>query len=428
MSTTGSRSRFAATAAFVLVVLLPGLAQAQLPSAAGGLGNNLEWVKTVVIDTVPTQVPGYASVFGDTLFLSDGVQGVNIYDVSDPLNPLLVAELNTPGPSFYPDQVGAYITYGRYTTNGKILLQAGYDEDSRYFPGEEATMTLYVFDVSDPANPQRLGKLTRKLAHHYGGAFCILDCKWAYDRGGGIIDLRDPSAPKPAGNWLKGLRFHSAHFTKGPAATDIVEIARGVVATGTVPMYVLDVSRPTKPRVLARSDGSPSTRGSIAWPDFAAGGPLLTSNVGGIGAGREHCGVAAEDEGSSKDSLFATWDGSHWRKSNLLTRVDQYRPRNGTYTDGDPAVSGSNIAYGGGCAVGYFHVRRSRGGTYLAAVATRGHGMKLLEVDRAGRISQHGWFLPHGGSTLNSVWVTDRVIYTIDSHRGIDILRYTGDL
>lgn len=63
-----------------------------------------------------------------------------------------------------------------------------------------------------------------------------------------------------------------------------------------------------------------------------------------------------------------------------------------------------------------------RGGLIVGAFFD--HGTRLLEVDRKGKISQIGGFLPYGGVTLSSFWVTKEIVYAVDQTRGIDILRY----
>lgn len=46
---------------------------------------------------------------------------------------------------------------------------------------------------------------------------------------------------------------------------------------------------------------------------------------------------------------------------------------------------------------------------------------------RWGRNScEKGLFLPLGGETIATYWVTDEIVYAIDTTRGIDILRYGG--
>jgi hypothetical protein len=61
-------------------------------------------------------------------------------------------------------------------------------------------------------------------------------------------------------------------------------------------------------------------------------------------------------------------------------------------------------------------------------VAWYENGLRLLSVAPDGQITSSGWFLPHGGNVFDVRWITDRVVYSLDHYRGIDILRYTGDI
>jgi hypothetical protein len=54
-------------------------------------------------------------------------------------------------------------------------------------------------------------------------------------------------------------------------------------------------------------------------------------------------------------------------------------------------------------------------------------GTRFLEVNRRGKIDEIGYFLPYAGSTSATYWITDEILYAVDYHRGIDILRFDPD-
>ena len=56
------------------------------------------------------------------------------------------------------------------------------------------------------------------------------------------------------------------------------------------------------------------------------------------------------------------------------------------------------------------------------------HGTRFLRVSDKGKVSEEGYFLPYRGDTSAAYWLTDEIVYSIDYERGIDILRYTGEL
>jgi hypothetical protein len=54
------------------------------------------------------------------------------------------------------------------------------------------------------------------------------------------------------------------------------------------------------------------------------------------------------------------------------------------------------------------------------------HGARFLNVSPAGKISEVGYFTPFGGETIATYWITNEIVYAVDLHRGIDILRYSA--
>jgi hypothetical protein len=62
------------------------------------------------------------------------------------------------------------------------------------------------------------------------------------------------------------------------------------------------------------------------------------------------------------------------------------------------------------------------------AVTFFNHGTHFMRVDRKGKISDEGWFIPHAGNSAAVEWLTDRIVYAIDLQRGFDVLKYNGKL
>ncbi|MDX1657182.1 MAG: hypothetical protein R3343_00030 [Nitriliruptorales bacterium] len=61
-----------------------------------------------------------------------------------------------------------------------------------------------------------------------------------------------------------------------------------------------------------------------------------------------------------------------------------------------------------------------------AAVTFFEHGLRVLGVDASGQLTEAGGFIPAGGNSSTPVWITDEILYVIDLHRGIDVLRFGG--
>ncbi|MGH2400897.1 MAG: hypothetical protein ACRDF6_13760, partial [bacterium] len=81
-----------------------------------------------------------------------------------------------------------------------------------------------------------------------------------------------------------------------------------------------------------------------------------------------------------------------------------------------------------GCSTHWFehHPTFRDGG--IVAVTFFNHGTHFMRVDRKGKISDEGWFIPHAGNSAAVEWLTDRIVYAIDLQRGFDVLKYNGKL
>jgi hypothetical protein len=113
-------------------------------------------------------------------------------------------------------------------------------------------------------------------------------------------------------------------------------------------------------------------------------------------------------------------DGT-FKVGGTFTKLDEVRPRSGTYADGR---SPYNVL---GCSVHWFteHPQFQNGGA--VALAEYENGTRVLQVTPQGKLIEQGYFLPLGGSTSAPHFHPNgKVIYAIDYTRGIDVLRYTG--
>ncbi len=367
----------------VLVACTLGLAAGVLPSsdvgAAGLTSGPIEYVKTIPLDAGAAQV---AKKVGDYLYLTSW-KALSVYEVSDLLNPVHISTIPT----------GFQFPAERMDTNGRILIIAE----------QTPIYRLHIFDVSDPESPSELATLDGTPDHTFT---CVLDCRWAYGSHGTIVDLRDPADPQVAGDWNDGglTYWH-----------DAVEVSPGKVLTASMPtMRFLDGRKnPAKPRHVALGDSTAAQTqgylGTVLWPRTGRDRFVLGSEESSF-SGR--C--------SEQTSAFVTWDSSSWRRTHTFQLADTYRLGNGTMTDGSPPVSAI------GCSTHVFdaHPRFSNGG--LVTLAHYEHGTRLLDIGANGQIEEIGWFLPAGGSTSASYWMSEDIIYSIDFHRGLDILRYTG--
>src|SRR3712207_5577252 len=82
-----------------------------------------------------------------------------------------------------------------------------------------------------------------------------------------------------------------------------------------------------------------------------------------------------------------------------------------------------------GCSAHWFeeHPTFRNGG--LTALAEYEQGTRFLQVTADGKLRQLGYFLPLGGSTSAPHWAPDgRTVYAIDYTRGLDVIRYEGEI
>lgn len=368
----------------VLVVLLaallvaPAAVDAGAAPPSGVATSNVEHITTIPFDA---GVPTGARQIGKTLYVA-GAKSLTIYDVSDPLAPELLSITPT-GFKFANEDVDS---------NGKILLMSD----------DTVQQRLHVWDVRDKTKPVEIAVLPDMRDHTFS---CVLGCKWAYGARGSIVDLRKPSQPKVAGNWMPGM--------VGGYGFDVTEVSPGLILTSSRTMHFLDARKnPAKPKQIALgyTDDDRMIHSNL-WPrkgkdDFF----LVQSETPFTGTCKESSGA------------FETWDATRWRKTKTFRTIDSFRVKNGTYTDGSPAAGAM------GCTNMWFehHPTFKNGG--LVAAAYFEHGTRFLSVDRKGQISEVGHFMPLAGSTIASYWITDRIVYAIDVNRGIDILRFKGDI
>lgn len=414
-----------ALAALAATAAVPAAVPAATPPADEWSVTSGGWVSGDVtyVSSILEETGGAVdSVLHDGLLYVTTWDSFSIYDVSDPLDP---DQLSTRplGPSLYNEQP---------QTNGEILLLS---RDVQYIPPTEHAREgaeLEIWDVSDPADPQPLSTYQARLVDTFVAErdhlwTCVLDCTYAYSAGGTILDLTDPSAPVHAGRWtdVAPHRDNRMHH--------VGEVAPGIVLTGGLPMYVLDVrDDPTQPVVLGSFEPATSLTPPLveepvevpdrvhnpetlparsAWPDGLLGRlAIVTTETPLWGS----C-----DERSGDVQTFVTPPVPQGQEPQFEP-ADRYALHaNGTFTDGSPPT---NVW---GCSAYGLDVHPAfgaQGGS--AAVAFFEHGVRVLDVDARGKIRERGGFLPLGGSSARPQWITDDILYVVDLNRGIDILRF----
>jgi hypothetical protein len=95
---------------------------------------------------------------------------------------------------------------------------------------------------------------------------------------------------------------------------------------------------------------------------------------------------------------------------------------NGTYTDGKP------VANHLGCSVHWFQEHKTFKNGGLVALSEYEDGVRFMQIKPDGKITEQGFFLSLGSSSSSPKWAgKDDVLYSLDYHRGIDILKWKGE-
>lgn len=352
---------------------LPALALIP-PAQAVGFGLNVEWVGTLP----GTNDSAGARRLGNYFYITTST-ALRIYDITDPLSPTMTGILQfTQSPQFAQEDVD---------TNGKILL----------ISNEQLGRKLQVWDVESKAAPQMLAELANLGDHTFT---CVLKCTYAYGSRGSIIDLRDPANPELAGGW--GQLPPNDGF-------DTTEVSPGMVLTASRTITFLDGRKDIlHPQVVALG-GTTDRRliHSLRWPNKGRDRFFLVQGETPVSR------TCNENSGA-----FMTWDTRGYRRTRSFALVDEFRVANGNFADGNPAVNGL------GCTAMWFQEHPSFKDGGLVASAFFEHGTRFLKVDGKGKIAEVGYFMPAGGETIATYWITDDIVYAIDISRGIDILRF----
>jgi LVIVD repeat len=382
-----------AAIAMLAGALMPGTAADAGPGPGGVTSDNVEFVRHLPI----AQDGVGGRVVGDYFYANDQNK-VMIFDLADPLNPTMVG--------FVPMPQEWLFSREDLDGNASVIVVPNQVTASADGTPRAGTNALYIIDVEDKTNPQIIGTLPGAGSHT---SSCILDCKYVYNSNGQIIDIRKPSEPKLLKTkWGDGKPAQSAH--------DVEEIRPGIILTSSNPLMLLDARKdPAKPEMLAVS------------PPIEKVGVMHSTRWGS--GGKDDFFVAGSEQnfvarcGADTNGHMMTIDASNWEKTHTLGPViDRHYETNGTYVDGKPAVNQ------GGCSSHWLelHPRFDNGG--LVAHSRFEHGVRIMDINSKGKISEAGYFMPWAGMSGAAYWVTERIIYSLDYNRGIDIIKYNGKL
>jgi hypothetical protein len=355
-------------------------------------------------------------IVGNRLYVTSA-KNLSIYDITDPAKPARIGLMH----------INIAWENEEVPTNGKIL---GISSDwiTANPNCSVSTACQQFFDVRDPENIKELPSLPS--GDHT--ADCALDCSYMFGNTGTITDLRGvldgPAVPKVIGNWQTLIKPQLAArgYKDGVRSCHhIREIKPGVMMAACQPFVVFHITggegaAPLSP-VVTVVGGNDDKRfvHSARWPRQGTDKFALVGGETNFSITR-HQDLACDEK---TDAAFTVVDASHSGQDGRFSQpLDEYRPKNGTYVDGNSATE---IA---GCSVHWYQEHESFHNGGLVALASYDNGMRFLQVKPDGKIVEQGYFQPLGFETSAPRWVPGtNIVYSIDYARGIDILRWKGD-
>jgi hypothetical protein len=388
------------------------------PGPGGFTSPNVDYVGTIPIDS-PGVGGKVVQVGNQTRFYVTGLKGITIYDVTDPALPVPLGAY--PFPHAQNEDV-------EVSEDGSRLVIAA--DGSLLVPVAPTSIGVHVFDVSDPADIELLGSYVKS---EHTATCADTKCEWIYGRTGTIYDARDPANIKIAGDW------RHREVTGVNSSHALIRDESGLIISDSNPRLVLDPNWNAEdpaagfaaPKLLAfggrnneiddslqhnsvRLDGAEwQTREPLAedaTPEEIAEYEKLRPGELLVGNSESNVNPQCSTPGG-----LSTWSMKDFDKGATLTQIESFRPFNGTWADGNPAINGL------GCSGHWFTVTDD----YYVAAAWYEHGIHFFKVDPTnGNLTEVGFFQPVATEAGAAHWVGDNYVYTVDYARGIDILRF----
>lgn len=396
--------------------VLPTLASAedlrlvQLPLGQGAyVSENVEYLGTIPV--APGIGGRVVTVEGQQRLYMTGGQGLYVFDLTDPARPLPIGFYHLP--HFQNEDVDVSDDGARVIISTDT---AGADRNGT------ASNGIHVLDTSDLSNIKRAGFINQS---NHTTTCADARCEWLYGSGGRIYDATNPASIKVLGSW-KPEGVSGGHALNRDEA--------GLMISDTNPRVVLDVSDPAAPVELARGKASIALPdgllqhnnvrlGAAEWtprkegddsPEIRPGEMFIGNSESNV---RTQCGKNA---GGLSSWSMVDFDKEVGEEEEQLKQLEIFRPINGNWVDGNPAVNAL------GCSGHWFTVRDR-----MISASWYEHGVRFIEVSEQGGFTQKGFFQPVATQAGAAHWVVgpdgSEYVYAMDYARGIDILKFDRD-
>lgn len=361
-----------------------------------------------LLSTVPAPGAVSARLVGTVLHVSTAA-GLITYDVSRPEEPRELGRL--PLPTYQNEDLDV--------GGGLALLSEDVPVRAADSP---VGGQLVVVSVADPSRPAVLAEVPLPDGAGHT-ATCLLECRWAYASNGATlvaVDLRSPSSPVvhrlplPAASgavhdldeddrglvWLSGEGGVTA-VAVAPVRNLGASVARRTAAASPLAPVELTSTGPAGSSALTRVGVA---HGSLRPLDVDWRGPLGRGDV-----------LLVAEESTADDCLdggrLHTVDVRGLGTGGRLTVLDSAAPVD--------RKASTAPGLGAGCSAHWF----STSGPLVAA-AWFGAGVRVFDASDPRRLRQVARYVPTEPRTWTTVWVPGtRIVYALDLHRGIDVLR-----
>lgn len=370
------------------------------------------------------------------------LNGISIYDISNPELPMLRGQL--PLPHFENEAMAIGERLGE-RKGGERFVLVGLDlwgvTPTKPSAPNVGGYELMVVDVSDPSAPTVRGRLETDSSVHT--IQCIgRACRYAYTSGayeGGrfhVIDLSNLDKPK---------QTKELHNIAGSGHQWDVDDKGYMWSTGTQGAAGYDVSDPMNPKLLASTNAKgtespyndfimhnsyhPKARNfkADAAPSLKNGNVLLVTEED---YDSPVCG------GDAGEGTFSTWHIPYLNAKRYAQDNKGLNPNAGAMKpldnwNSEILDSGQRTVAGAFCSAHYFTFHDSG----FIAQGWYQQGTRILDVRNPKNIKQVGYFFTGDTETWHAYWVPERnnkgqmtgrdsnIVYTNDVARGLDILK-----
>jgi hypothetical protein len=455
-----------AAAAFAVMAAPTGVGATTLLDARPGVPVPVASQNVELLATIP-DVGAISTAFSqfEPLMYVNTLNGVSIYDISDPELPLLTGALPLPHFENESMSLGERADGTKFVIIGVDVHAVTPTDTARPAIVGTSQKHLIIVDVTDPANPRMRGRTNTSSSTHT--VQCIPpDCLYAYTSGAyqngkfHVIDLSNLDSPKEIAELRNVAGVWPNPTNIGGHQWDLDDNG-AIWSSGGAGLAGYDISDPLNPQLLASTDPNgtktpyndfiihnsyhPNAKAFTQTPILDENGVQIGLTSGEPSTAAGNVILATEEDydnpvcgGNAGEGTFSTWYIPYLDNTQSLIDNPDQKPNKGKISVLDSwnteiLNSGQRTVAGALCSAHYFTFHDAG----FIAQGWYGQGTRILDVRDPRDIKQVGYFFTGASETWHAYWVPERdaqgaatgrdtnIVYTNDTARGIDILRVT---